>query len=70
MQFFENLGANKFNLPFILNIGAGFDYYAGNKARPLKFIRNFGLEWMFRVIQNPRLLNYRQFFHLNIYFIY
>ena len=52
---FEN--KNKINVKFILNIGAVFDYYAGFFLRPFKFIRNFGLEWMFRVIQNPRLLN-------------
>ena len=52
---FEN--KNKLNVKFILNIGAVFDYYAGYYFRPYKFIRNLGLEWMFRLIQNPKLLN-------------
>jgi len=52
---FEN--KDKLNVKFIFNIGAVFDYYAGHFLRPYKIIRNIGLEWLFRVIQNPRLLN-------------
>jgi len=46
---------DKLNVKFVLNIGAVFDYYAGYFSRPYKFIRSFGLEWMFRIAQNPRL---------------
>ncbi|WP_428079450.1 WecB/TagA/CpsF family glycosyltransferase [Candidatus Pelagibacter sp.] len=52
---FEN--KDKLHVKFIFNIGAVFDYYAGNFLRPYKIIRNIGLEWLFRVIQNPRLIN-------------
>jgi exopolysaccharide biosynthesis WecB/TagA/CpsF family protein len=52
---FEN--KDKLNVKFIFNIGAVFDYYAGHFLRPYKIIRNIGLEWLFRVIQNPRLLH-------------
>jgi N-acetylglucosaminyldiphosphoundecaprenol N-acetyl-beta-D-mannosaminyltransferase len=52
---FEN--KDKINVKFVLNIGAVFDYYAGYYFRPYKFIRNLGLEWIFRIFQNPRLIN-------------
>lgn len=50
---FEN--KDKINVKFVLNIGAVFDYYAGFFSRPYQFIRSFGLEWLFRIAQNPEL---------------
>lgn len=45
----------KIKVNYILNIGAVFDYYAGYFSRPTKIIRNLGFEWLFRIIQNPKL---------------
>lgn len=38
----------------IIGVGAAFDYFAGNIKRPPMWIRRFGLEWLCRLIQNPR----------------
>ena len=46
---------NKIDVKFILNIGAVFDYYAGYYSRPFKIVRSIGFEWLFRIIQNPRV---------------
>ena len=46
---------DKINSRYVLNIGAVFDYYAGYFSRPYKFVRILGLEWFFRIIQNPKI---------------
>jgi len=63
------LNKNKVKSKFILNVGAVFDYYAGSHVRPFKLIRDIGLEWLFRLFQNPRLMH-RTIISLPIYFFY
>src|SRR4030042_3413453 len=33
-----------------MGVGGAFDYLIGKVKRPLPFIRNFGLEWLYRLI--------------------
>jgi len=40
----------------ILGVGAAFDYFAGNIKRAPKWMQGFGLEWLFRLIQEPKRL--------------
>lgn len=40
----------------IIGVGAAFDYFAGNIKRAPRWMQNFGLEWLFRLIQEPRRL--------------
>jgi N-acetylglucosaminyldiphosphoundecaprenol N-acetyl-beta-D-mannosaminyltransferase len=49
------LNRKKINAKYIINIGAVFDYYSGLFLRPYKVVRILGLEWLSRIIQNPRL---------------
>jgi N-acetylglucosaminyldiphosphoundecaprenol N-acetyl-beta-D-mannosaminyltransferase len=44
-----------------VSIGAVFDFYAGNKARAPGWVRNIGLEWLPRLIREPRRLARRNF---------
>ncbi|HAG27167.1 TPA: hypothetical protein DCG61_00070 [Patescibacteria group bacterium] len=37
-----------------MGVGGTFDYAAGNKLRPPKFVRRIGLEWLFRLFTQPR----------------
>jgi exopolysaccharide biosynthesis WecB/TagA/CpsF family protein len=39
-----------------LCVGAAFDFLAGNKKTAPAFMRRHGLEWLFRLIQEPRRL--------------
>ncbi len=43
-------------VPSLIAIGVGgtFDYAAGNKLRPPQLVRDIGLEWLFRLITQPR----------------
>lgn len=40
----------------MIGVGAGFDYFAGNILRAPKWMQRNSLEWLFRLIQNPRRL--------------
>ena len=49
------------NLP-ILAIGAAFDFHAGILPQAPKLMQDFGLEWLFRLIQEPKRLWQRYLF--------
>lgn len=40
----------------MLAVGAAFDYHAGTLGRPPPWMQRLGLEWLFRLIQEPRRL--------------
>jgi exopolysaccharide biosynthesis WecB/TagA/CpsF family protein len=42
-----------------LAVGGLFDYYSGRIARAPQWMRDTGLEWLWRLIQEPRRLAYR-----------
>jgi N-acetylglucosaminyldiphosphoundecaprenol N-acetyl-beta-D-mannosaminyltransferase len=39
--------------PFVMGVGGSFDVYAGRVKRAPAWMRRFGLEWLFRVSQEP-----------------
>jgi len=41
------------NVKIALNAGSCFDYIAGAKKRCPRFVGNLGLEWLYRLIQEP-----------------
>jgi N-acetylglucosaminyldiphosphoundecaprenol N-acetyl-beta-D-mannosaminyltransferase len=47
----------------ICSIGAVFDFYAGTVARPDKFWIKIGLEWLLRLIKEPKRLWKRYIFY-------
>jgi len=44
-----------------ISIGAGLAFLAGTKARGPKFFREHGIEWLYRLCQEPRRLGGRYF---------
>lgn len=52
---------NNLKVPFIGAIGAVFDFYTGNVKRPHLIFRSVGLEWLPRLIRQPRRLWRRNF---------
>jgi N-acetylglucosaminyldiphosphoundecaprenol N-acetyl-beta-D-mannosaminyltransferase len=48
----ENLP--KLRVKFAIGIGGSFDYIAGIKSEPPKFIRYTGFEWLYRLITQPK----------------
>ncbi len=45
-----------------LAVGAAFSFLSGTLSRPHPFFRNIGLEWLHRLIQEPRRLFHRYFY--------
>lgn len=41
---------------FAMGVGGTFDYTAGKKINPPRFVRTIGLEWLFRLFTQPRRL--------------
>lgn len=52
---------NQLEVRNICAIGAVFDFYAGNIKRSSSFWINLGLEWLPRLVKEPRRLFYRNF---------
>lgn len=44
------------NINIFMGVGAAIDFAAGNKLRSPQFISNLGLEWLFRLLSEPRRL--------------
>ncbi len=51
----------------MLAVGAAFDYIAGNLPRPPRFMQRAGLEWLFRLSQEPRRLFRRYLVHNSLF---
>lgn len=46
---------NKVNVPWMVGVGAAFDYHAGTVPWAPAWVQAFGMEWLFRTILQPRL---------------
>ena len=54
---------------FMIGVGAAFDYLAGNIERAPEWMQKHNLEWIYRLLQDPKRLFYR-YFHTNLKFIW
>jgi exopolysaccharide biosynthesis WecB/TagA/CpsF family protein len=46
---------DRLNMP-ILAVGAAFDFFAGNLPQAPKILQDYSLEWLFRLVQEPKRL--------------
>ncbi len=46
----------KLNKGIMIGVGAGFDYLAGNTQHAPKWMKDFALEWLYRLMQEPKRL--------------
>ncbi|TIY02687.1 MAG: WecB/TagA/CpsF family glycosyltransferase, partial [Mesorhizobium sp.] len=49
---------------FVMGVGGSFDVYGGKVARAPKLVQAAGLEWLFRVAQEPQRL-WRRYYDTN-----
>lgn len=49
----------EYSVPLSISIGATIDFEAGNVKRAPKWMANHGLEWLFRITQDPKRLTKR-----------
>lgn len=59
----------KLNRGIMIGIGAGFDYLAGNTKHAPQWMKNMALEWLYRLIQEPRRL-WKRYLVTNTMFIW
>lgn len=52
----------------IIGVGAAIDFLAGNKKRAPYWIRNFGFEWLYRLVKEPKRM-YKRYLIRDIKFI-
>jgi N-acetylglucosaminyldiphosphoundecaprenol N-acetyl-beta-D-mannosaminyltransferase len=50
-------------------VGAMFEYFGGARARAPRWVRRAGLEWLFRLILEPRRL-WRRYLVGNVVFVW
>jgi N-acetylglucosaminyldiphosphoundecaprenol N-acetyl-beta-D-mannosaminyltransferase len=57
----DHLG--KISAPVMIGVGAAFDFLSGRKRQAPRWMQRSGLEWLFRLVTEPRRLwpRYRQF---------
>ena len=53
----------------MIGVGAGFDYYAENIKRAPKWMQENNLEWLYRLMQDPKRL-FKRYLHTNSKFIW
>jgi len=54
---------------FMVGVGAGFDYYAGNLQRAPEYMQKNNLEWLYRLAQEPKRL-FLRYLRTNTCFIW
>jgi len=59
----------KLNKGIMIGVGAGFDYLAGNTKHAPQWMKDFALEWLYRLIQEPKRL-WKRYLVTNTLFIY
>lgn len=57
------------NVPVIIGVGAAFDFISGSKKQAPKWMQRGGLEWLFRLICEPRRL-WKRYLIGNVSFLY
>jgi N-acetylglucosaminyldiphosphoundecaprenol N-acetyl-beta-D-mannosaminyltransferase len=62
--------SDKLNVPTICSIGAVFDFYAGTVKRPDKIWINLGLEWLGRLLKEPKRMWRRNFVSTPLFLYY
>lgn len=53
----------------MIGVGAGFDYHAGNIERAPEWMQKCNLEWVYRLLQDPKRL-FGRYWHTNTKFIW
>lgn len=54
---------------FMVGVGAGFDYFAGNIERAPIWMQKSNLEWLYRLIQDPKRM-WKRYMTTNLKFIW
>jgi len=69
-ELFINLFQKKYSVESnLVGVGAVFEWVAGTKIKAPEFLANLGLEWILRLVQEPKRL-FKRYFVDNLLFLY
>jgi len=68
-EIFLNRFKDALDVPFIMGVGGAFDVVAGRVKRAPAWMQKSGLEWFYRVVQEPRRM-WKRYLVTNSVFIY
>lgn len=57
----------RLNAKVAIGVGAAFDFHSGKVSRAPKWLQKIGLEWLFRLMQDPQRLLHRYLFGNTIF---
>jgi N-acetylglucosaminyldiphosphoundecaprenol N-acetyl-beta-D-mannosaminyltransferase len=60
---------DRLRVPFAIGVGGSFDVLSGHRARAPYLMQRAGLEWLFRLVQEPRRL-WKRYLVTNAEFLY
>lgn len=60
---------NSLNVKFIMGVGGTFDVYSGKLRRAPVWMQRIGMEWFFRLMQEPKRM-WRRYLVTNIHFLW
>lgn len=67
-ELFAYENKDKLRVSIVQGAGGNFDVFAGLTKRAPKWMQNYGLEWLYRILQEPRRLFWR-YFSTNLAFL-
>ena len=67
-EMFAFLNRSRLHSPIVQGVGGSFDILSGQTKRAPSWMQRSGLEWLYRVLQEPRRLFWR-YFSTNIVFL-
>jgi N-acetylglucosaminyldiphosphoundecaprenol N-acetyl-beta-D-mannosaminyltransferase len=68
-ETFAKLLSQYTDVQFLVTVGAAFDFHTGKVRQAPPFLQRIGLEWLFRLIKEPRRL-YRRYLEIVPFFLY
>ena len=60
---------DRLEAPVLIGVGAAFDFHAGLKRQAPRWMQRSGLEWLFRLLTEPRRL-WRRYLRNNPLFVW
>jgi N-acetylglucosaminyldiphosphoundecaprenol N-acetyl-beta-D-mannosaminyltransferase len=60
---------NALNRGVMFGVGAAFDFHAGKLKRAPVWMQVYSLEWLYRLVKEPRRL-FRRYFKTNVLFLW
>lgn len=66
---FINCWKEKLSVDFVMGVGGTFDVFAGKVTRAPMWMQKYGLEWLYRLMQEPRRM-WKRYLYTNSHFIW